>query len=102
MNTRTVDPRTTWAVLAIEGAVVLPIISLPSQGDRVSGLVGPVLLLALLPAGCAAVYLFPTLRDPSWRLLAGIGLALFTRAIVTEVPSEGVAGLAGWLARAFV
>ena len=55
MNTRTVDPRTTWAVLAMEGALILPIISLPTQGDRVTGLVGPVLLLLLLPGGCAAV-----------------------------------------------
>ena len=102
MNTRTVDPRTTWAVLAMEGALVLPIISLPTQGDRATGPWGPVLLLALLPAGCAAVYLFPTLRDPSWRLLAGIGLALFTRAIVSEVPDAGLPGLMAWLARSFV
>jgi hypothetical protein len=102
VNTRTVDPRTTWAVLAMEGALVLPIISLPTQGDRITGLLGPLLLLALLPAGCAAVYLFPWLRDPSWRLLAGIGLALFTRAIVSQVPDEGLPGLLAWLARSFV
>jgi hypothetical protein len=102
VNTRTVDPRTTWAVLAMEGALVLPIISLPTQGDRIPGLLGPLLLLGLLPAGCAAVYLFPSLRDPSWRLLAGIGLALFTRAIVSEVPDEGLTGLLMWLARSFV
>jgi hypothetical protein len=102
VNTRTVDPRTTWAVLAMEAALVLPIISLPTQGDRVTGLLGPVLLLALLPAGCAAVYLFPSLREPSWRLLGGIGLALFTRAIVSQVPAEGLPGLLTWLARSFV
>jgi hypothetical protein len=102
VNTRTVDPRTSWAVLAMEAALVLPIISLPTQGDRVTGLLGPVLLLALLPAGCAAVYLFPSLRDPSWRLLAGIGLALLTRAIVSQVPDQGLPGLLSWLARSFV
>jgi Domain of unknown function (DUF4129) len=102
VNTRTVDPRTTWAVLAMEAALVLPIISLPTQGDRLPGLIGPLLLLLLLPAGCAAVYLFPTLRDPSWRLLAGIGLALFTRAIVSNISDEGFSGLMNWLARSFV
>jgi hypothetical protein len=102
VNTRTVDPRTTWAVLAMEAALVLPIISLPTQGDRLPGLIGPLLLLLLLPAGCAAVYLFPALRDPSWRLLAGIGLALFTRAIVSNISDEGLPGLMNWLARSFV
>lgn len=102
MNTRTVDPRTTWAVLAMEGALVLPIMSLPTQGDRVQGLLGPLLLLLLLPAGCAAVYWFPSLREPSWRLLTGIGLALLTRAIVSAIPDEGLPGLMAWLAHSFI
>ncbi|HEY2596422.1 MAG TPA: DUF4129 domain-containing protein, partial [Chloroflexota bacterium] len=102
VNTRTVDPRTAWAVLAMEAALVLPLISLPAQGDRVPGLLGPLLLLVLLPAGCAAVYWFPNLRDPSWRLLTGIGLALLTRAVVSVVPDEGLSGLLAWLAHSFV
>ncbi len=102
MNTRTVDPRTTWAVLAMEGALILPIISLPTQGDRVTGLVGPLLLLLLLPGGCAAVSWFPSLRDPSWRLLTGLGLSLLTRAVVSGIPDEGLAGLLTWLAHSFV
>jgi hypothetical protein len=102
VNTRTVDARTTWAVLAMEGALLLPIISLPAQGDRLTGLIGPLLLLLLLPGGCAAVAWFPSLRDPSWRLLTGIGLALLTRAVVSGVPGEGLAGLLAWLAHSFV
>jgi len=51
MNTRTVDPRTIWAILAMEAGLVLPLISLPTQGDRLPGLLGPVLLAALLPLG---------------------------------------------------
>jgi hypothetical protein len=97
MNTHTIDPRTIWALLAMEAGLVLPIISLPTQGDRLPGLLGPLLLLALLPAGYAAVREFATLRDPSWRLLTGIGLALLTRAIVATVPEPGIPGLAGWL-----
>ena len=87
----------------MEAALVLPIISLPTQGDRLPGLLGPLLLLLLLPAGCAAVYLFPALRDPSWRLLAGIGLALFTRVVVSQVSEEAMPrldGLAGAQLRA--
>jgi Domain of unknown function (DUF4129) len=102
VNTRTVDPRTTWAVLTMEAALVLPIMSLPTQGDRIPGLLGPLLLLALLPAGCAAVYRFPTLRDPTWRLLTGIGLALLTRVIVENVPDAGLNGLLTWLGRSVV
>jgi hypothetical protein len=102
VNTRTVDPRTTWAVLAMEAALILPIMSMPTQGDRFPGLSGPLLLLALLPAGCAAVFLVPTLREPSWRLLTGIGLALLTRVIVEYVPGQGLPGLAQWLGRAVV
>ncbi len=102
MNTRTVDPRTIWAVLAMEAALILPIMSLPTQGDRLPGVLGPVLLLLLLPLGCAAVLWSAPLRDPSWRLLAGIGLALLTRAVVSQIPDAGVPGLMQWLARSIV
>lgn len=102
MNTRSVDPRTTWAVLIMEAALVLPIISLPSQASRFPGLAGPLLLLVLLPAGCAAVFRVPPLRDPSWRLLSGIGLALLARAIVDPVPAPGLPGILVWLARSAV
>src|SRR5881227_217375 len=101
MNTRTVDARTVWTVVAMEAALVLPLISLPTQGDRLPGLIGPLLLLALLPLGCAAVYAVATLREPSWRLLTAIGLALFSRAVVSEVPEPGLSGLMQWLARSF-
>jgi hypothetical protein len=80
----------------------LPIISLPSQGDRLPGLVGPLLLLVLLPLGFLMVRQFRTLRDPSWRLLTGIGAALLTRAIVSSVPEEGTLGLAIWLGRGVI
>jgi Domain of unknown function (DUF4129) len=99
VNTRVVDPRTTWAVLAMEGALILPLISLPTQGDRLPGLSGPLLLLLLLPLGCAGVYVVRELRDPSWRLLAGIFVALATRAIVSNVPDAGLPGIMLWLAR---
>lgn len=102
MITRTVDTRTLWAILAMEGALALPLISLPTQGDRITGLAGPVLLLLLLPAGYIAIYELRALRDPSWRLLAGIGLALFTRLIVATIPGADVSGLFGWLARSIV
>ena len=99
MNTRIVDQRTTWAVIAMESALALPIMSLAVQGDRLPGLAGPLLLLALLPAGCLAVFRFASLRDPGWRLLVGIGLALATRALVQYVPEPGLSGLTMWFAR---
>jgi hypothetical protein len=102
MNTRTVDVRTMLAVLAMEAALAFPIMSLPTQGDRPTGLAGPFLLLLLLPGGFAGVYTVRSLRDPSWRLLAGIGLALLTRAIVSEVPEEGLHGITTWLGRSVV
>jgi hypothetical protein len=102
MNTRLVDPRTLWTILAMEAALALPLISLPTQGDRLPGLLGPALLVALLPLGFVAVRLFARLRDPSWRLLAGLGLALLPRAVVSVVPADGAAGLATWLARSIV
>ena len=49
MNTRLVDPRSIWALLAMEAGLALPIISLPAQGDRLPGVLGPLLLLVLLP-----------------------------------------------------
>src|SRR5205807_3394357 len=94
MNTRTVDPRTIWAVLAMEAGLALPIISLPAQGDRLPGVLGPLLLLALLPLGFASIYQIREVRDPSWRLLSGIGLALLGRLAVSVVPEPGLAGLA--------
>jgi uncharacterized protein DUF4129 len=102
VNTRSVDPRTTWAVVVMEAALMLPIMSLPTQGSRLPGVFGPLLLLALLPAGCAAVYAVPALREPSWRLLTGIGLALLSRALVDTVPQPGLQGVAAWLARSVV
>ena len=99
MNTRIVDQRTTWAVVAMEAALALPIMSLAVQGDRLPGVAGPLLLLALLPAGCLAVFRVAHLRDPSWRLLAGIGLALATRVIVQYVPEPGMPGLTVWFGR---
>jgi hypothetical protein len=97
-----VDPRTLWAVLAMEASLALPIISLPSQGDRIHGLLGPLLLVVLLPIGYLAVLELRALRDPSWRLLTGIGLALLTRAVVSEVPEPGLPGLLIWLGRSIV
>jgi hypothetical protein len=102
VNTITIDWRTTWAVLVMEGALVLPIISLPSQGDRMAGLAGPLLLLLLLPLGYVAVFQFATLRDPSWRLLTGIGLGLATRLVVSTVPDDGPQGLLVWFGRSVV
>lgn len=102
MNTRIVDQRTLWAVVAMETAVALPMISLPTQGDRLPGLLGPLLLVMLLPLGYLAVYLIVDLRDPSWRLLAGIGLALLTRVIVSYVPGPSPDGVMAWFARSIV
>jgi hypothetical protein len=102
MNTRLVDPRTILAVLAMEAGLALPLMSLPSQGDRWPGVIGPLLLLALLPLGYLAVYEISELRDPSWRLLAGIGLALATRGVVSKVPEPGLPGLAAWLGHSVV
>jgi Domain of unknown function (DUF4129) len=102
VNTRTVDPRTIWAVLAMEVGVVLPLMSLPTQGDRIPGFLGPLLLAILLPLGYVAVYQIRDLRDPSWRLLSGIALALATRGIVSIVPEPGLSGLAMWLGRSVV
>jgi len=102
VNTRLVDPRTIWALLAMEAGLALPIISLPAQGDRLPGVLGPLLLLVLLPLGFAGVFQIRELRDPSWRLLGGIGLALLGRLAVSAVPEPGMTGLAVWLGRSFV
>jgi hypothetical protein len=102
VNTRLVDPRTIWALLAMEAGLALPIISLPGQGDRLPGVLGPLLLLMLLPLGFAGVHQIRELRDPSWRLLSGIGLVLLGRLLVSVVPEPGLAGLAVWLGRSFV
>src|SRR6266851_3157682 len=102
MNTRLVDPRTLWALLAMEAGLALPIISLPAQGDRLPGVLGPLLLLVLLPLGFLSVQQIRELRDPSWRLLTGIGLALLGRLAVSVVPEPGLAGLAVWLGRSVV
>ena len=102
MNTRIVDQRTLWTVLAMETALALPIISLPTQGDRVPGLLGPLLIVLLLPLGYLAVYQLAELRDPSWRLLTGIGLALLARAFVSIVPEPGPSGLMVWFGHSFV
>lgn len=102
MTTGIVDSGTLWAVLAMEAALAFPIMSLPTQGDRLPGLLGPLLLLLLLPGGFAAVSGVRSLREPSWRLLTGIGLALLTRAIVSDIPGEGMPGLLTWLAHSVV
>src|ERR1700730_10948409 len=102
MNTRAVDPRTIWAVLAMEAGLVLPIISLPTQGDRLPGVLGPLLLVALLPPGFVGVLHVRDLRAPSWRLLSAIAAALLTRLVVSNVPEPGLPGLMVWLGRSFV
>ena len=40
MNTHTIDTRTIWALLTMEAGLVLALISLPTQGDRLPGLLG--------------------------------------------------------------
>ncbi|HEV7663002.1 MAG TPA: DUF4129 domain-containing protein [Chloroflexota bacterium] len=97
MNTRTVQLRTLWALVAMEAGLALPIISLPTQGDRLQGLLGPLLILALLPAGFFAARHIADLRDPSWRLLGGIAAAILARALVSIPPDAGVAGVLTWL-----
>ena len=52
MNTRTVDPRTIWALLAMEVGLALPLMSLPTQGDRIPGVLGPLLADLLGAAPC--------------------------------------------------
>ena len=86
----------------MEAGLALPIISLPTQGDRLPGALGPLLLLALLPLGYVSVLQIRELRDPSWRLLAAIGVALLTRLVVATVPDPGPPGVAVWLGRSFV
>ncbi|MDQ6672197.1 MAG: DUF4129 domain-containing protein [Chloroflexota bacterium] len=102
MNTRSVDARTIWALLAMEVGLALPLMSLPTQGDRIPGVLGPLLLALLLPLGYVAVYQVRDLRDPSWRLLCGIGLALATRGVVSSVPAPDISGLTVWLGRSVV
>src|SRR5579859_4825578 len=86
----------------MEAGLALPIMSLPTQGDRIPGFLGPLLLVLLLPLGYASLYRFRALRDPSWRLLTGIGLALLTRLVVSNVPEAGLPGLTVWLGRSCV
>jgi hypothetical protein len=97
MTTRTVDRRTLWAVLLMEAGIVLPLVSIPAQGDGIRGLPGPLLLMLLLPLGFVAVKLFPVLRDPSWRLPIGIGVALLARVVVSSYPGPEFSDLALWL-----
>jgi hypothetical protein len=86
----------------MEAGLILPLISLPTQGDRIHGLLGPLLLLLLLPLGYLTVTQWPVLRDPAWRLLTAVAAALATRAIVSLVPAEGLGGLAIWLGHSVV
>src|SRR6202158_2824111 len=86
----------------MEVGLVLPLMSLPTHGARIPGSLGPLLLAMLLPLGYVAVYRIRDLRDPSWRLLSGIGLALGTRALVSVVPEPGLPGVAIWLGRSVV
>jgi hypothetical protein len=86
----------------MEAGLALPIISLPGQGDRLPGVLGPVLLLILLPLGFLSVHQIRAMRDPSWRLLTAIGAALLTRLVVSNVPEPGLPGLAIWLGRSVV
>src|SRR5438105_3199919 len=102
MNTHLVDPRTLWAVLAMEVGLALPVISLPSQGDRITGPAGALLLVLMLPLGYVAVCLFSSLRDPSWRILVGIALAVLTRAAVSVIPEPGPPGLIVWFGHSMV
>jgi len=100
MNTRLVNAPAIWAVLAMEAGIALPLISLPAQGPARPGAAGPLLLLLLLPGGYLAVRRFPTLRDPSWRLLVGIGLALVGRLLVTSLPAADPSALLVWFGSA--
>jgi hypothetical protein len=102
MNTHMIAPRTMWAVLAMEVGLVLPLISLPSEGDRVMGPTGALLIVLMLPLGYLAVRRFRALRDPSWRLLLGIAVALLTRAVVSVVPDPGFGGFLVFFAHSLV
>ncbi|MBV9175332.1 MAG: DUF4129 domain-containing protein [Chloroflexi bacterium] len=102
MNTHIVHARVVWAILAMEAAVALPIVSLPAQGQARPGVLGPVLVVALLPMGFIAMRLWPDLRDPSWRMLVGIGAALVARAVVATPPELDSRSVASWIVAAIV
>lgn len=102
MSLRIVSTPTLWALVVMEAAFALPLISYPSEGDRVHGALGALLVGILLPIGFAATRAFDGLRDPSWRILWAIGLALLTRLLVSTAPVPDVAGVSGWIARSLV
>lgn len=102
MSLRIVSAPTLWALVIMEAAFALPLISYPGEGDRVHGAPGALLLGVLLPIGFGATRTFDGLRDPSWRILWAIGLAVLTRLVVSAVPDSNPASVSGWIARSLV
>ncbi|GAC1315157.1 MAG: hypothetical protein NVSMB2_05980 [Chloroflexota bacterium] len=97
-----VSTPTLWALVIMEAAFALPLISYPGEGDRVHGAPGALLLGVLLPIGFGATRMFDGLRDPSWRILWAIGLAVLSRLVVSALPDVDPASVSGWIAHSFV
>jgi hypothetical protein len=91
MNTRLVRREVVWAVLGMETAVALPLMSIVAEGSGASRLAMTILFALLLPLGYIALRLFDPLRDPAWRVLAGFVLVVLLRLPSTLVPGEGAA-----------
>lgn len=99
MSLHLISPSTLWALAVMETACALPLISLPTQGNRVPGALGPLLIALLLPAGLAASRTWDVLRDPSWRMLWAIGLTVLARIVVGVPPEPDIASVLGWIAQ---
>jgi len=91
MSTHTVRQEVLWTVLAMEAAVALPIMSVIAPGEGNARFLATFLLVLLLPLGFAAVRMFPPLRDPAWRVLAGFALVVALRSQAPLAPGEGAA-----------
>jgi Domain of unknown function (DUF4129) len=102
VTSRSIEYLTLLAVVAMEAGLSLPIISMPAQGAAQPGVLGPFLLVLLLPLGLLAIRRLPDLRDPSYRLIAGIMLALAMRLAVTPIADRSMGALLTWLGVSFV
>jgi Domain of unknown function (DUF4129) len=91
MTTQTVRHEVLWAVVAMEAAIALPIMTVIAPGEGNERVLATFLLLLLLPGGFAAMRWVRVLREPAWRVLAGFALVVALRLPASLVPGEGAA-----------
>ena len=91
-----------WALVLMEAAAVVPLLSLAAAGPGIWQVLGPLLTAALLPLGFGVERSVPALREPRRRVAVGLILALGLHWLIAPAEPVDARSAIMWLLVALV